>query len=126
MRNTGLKSRQRGLSFVQMILWGVVIVIAAIGVMKVVPAYVENRTINSILNKVSHDPDMQGASDADIRNSYEKGALMNNINVINSQDINIVRVPGGVVLSVKYNVKIELVGNVSLLLEFNSTSAKIK
>ena len=126
MMSLATAGKQRGLSFVQLMLWSVVIVIAAIGLMKVVPAYVENRTIAGILNKVAHDPDMQGATPVDIRTSIDKGLSINNINTMTSNDVVIAAVPGGVVLSVKYKVKIELVGNISLLLEFDTTSARPK
>ena len=54
--------------------------------MKVVPAYIENRTIVHILDTIAHDPEMQGALPSDIRNSYDKRAMINNITVVTSDD----------------------------------------
>ncbi len=123
MRNGAEK--QRGLTFANFLLMAILFVFLAIFGMKIIPAYVENRTIVHILDTIAHDPEMENALPSDIRNSFYKRALMNNINVISENDIQINKPPaGGLLLSVKYNVKIELVGNASLLLEFNSSSSR--
>lgn len=124
MMNLALTDKQRGLSFTNLLLWGMVIIIAAIAVMKVVPAYVENRTIASILDKIAHDPEMQGATASEIRLSFDKGASVNNISSVNSSMIEVTPVPGGMVLHVKYDVKVSLFANISLLMEFNTSSAR--
>lgn len=124
MMNRVTARRQRGLTFANFLLAAILLVFLAIGGMKVVPAYVDNRTIAHILDTIAHDPDMQGAPPSDIRNSFEKRAMVNNITVVGPDDLQIQKMPAGIVLSVKYNVKIELVGNISLLLEFETSSAR--
>jgi hypothetical protein len=124
MMNQGTASQQRGLTFGNFLLGAILLVFLALFGMKIIPAYVENRTIAQILDTVAHDPDMQDAQPNDIRNSFEKRAMINNITVVNSSDIQIQKAPGGLVLSVHYNVKIGLVGNASLLLEFDTSSAR--
>ena len=124
MRNLETARHQRGLTFANFLLDAILVVFLAIGGLKIVPAYVENRTITHILDTIAHDPDMQGAQPSQIRDSYEKRAMMNNITTVTFDQINIDKPPtGGLVLSVKYNVKISLFGNVSLLLEFDTSSA---
>ncbi len=118
--------RQSGLTFANFLLGAILLIFLAIFGMKVVPAYVEDRTIRGILETIAHDPDMQGALPSDIRNSWEKRAMINNISVINADDIVIQKTPVGMVLSVKYNVKIGLVGNASLLLEFDTSSSRAR
>ncbi|HEY5994748.1 MAG TPA: DUF4845 domain-containing protein [Gallionellaceae bacterium] len=116
--------KQHGLTFVNFILIAILVVFLAIFGMKIVPAFVENRTIVHILDSIAHAPEMQDALPSDIRNSYEKHALVNNITVIGSNDIVIQRTPNGLVLSVKYSVKIGLVGNASLVLDFDASSSR--
>jgi len=118
--------QQRGMSFPNLLLVMFLVVFGAIGGMKVIPAYVENRTIQGILNTVAHDPDMQDAKPSDIRMSYDKRAMMNNITVVSSDDIIIQKIPTGLVLSANYKVKIGLVGNASLLLEFETSSSRAR
>ena len=124
MMNLETPRRQRGLTFANFLLMAILVVFLAIFGMKIIPAYVENRTIVHILNTIAHDPDMQNALPSDIRNSYDKRAMVNNITVVNGADLKIDQIGGSQVLSVKYNVKIELVGNASLLLEFDASSSR--
>lgn len=124
MTNLATAKRQRGLTFANFLLVAILLIFLAIFGMRIVPAYVENREIQHILDTIAHDPDMQDATPNDIRNSWDKRALVNNITIVNAQDIQIQKMPGGgPVLSVKYNVKIGLVANASLLLEFDNSSA---
>lgn len=118
--------RQRGVTFANFVLVAILVVFAAIGGMKIVPAYVDNRTIAHILDTVAHDPDMQGAQPSDIRNAFEKRAMINNVTAVGPEDVEIQKTPAGMVLRVKYNVKIELIGNASLLLEFDTSSSRMR
>ena len=117
-------NRQRGVSLSGLLVWSVILIIAAIGGMKVIPAYVQDAEIKSILSTIVNDPEMQGAQSKDIRESFSKRAMMNNINVVTANDIEIVKDARGLSLSIRYQVKIPLVGNASLLLEFNPSSFK--
>ncbi len=115
--------KQRGLTFANFILYAILFVFVALAGLKVIPAYVENKTIVHILETVAHDPEMQNSPPSEIRGSFDKRAMINNITVVNGQDVQIQTLPsGGMLLSVKYNVKIGLFGNASLLLEFDSNS----
>ncbi len=117
--------QQRGLTFGNFLLWAILLVIVAVGGMKVIPAYIQDREIRSTLYTIAHDPDLQNASANDIRQAFWKRATtMNNITVVSPDDINIQKGPGGLVLSVSYQVKIPLIGNASLVLEFDTNSTK--
>src|SRR5512135_2698234 len=87
--------QQRGLTFTNFLLIAIGVMFLALLGLKVIPAYVENRTIVHILDTVAHDPEMQGALPSDIRNSYDKHAMMNNISAITSNDIVIDKTPNG-------------------------------
>jgi hypothetical protein len=115
--------KQRGMSFTNFLLVAILVVFGAVLGMKVVPAFVENRTINHILDTIAHAPEMQDAQVADIRMAFDKNAMVNNIVVITGNDI-VVDKSAGLTLSVKYSVKIGLVGNASLVLDFASSSAR--
>ena len=114
-----MTNKQRGVTLSGLVIWCVILIFLAIGGMKVVPAYVEAQTIKGILKTVAKDPDMQEAAPKDIREAYGKRAMMNNITVIDASDIEIHKVGRSLKHSVGYSKKIELVGNASLLLEFD-------
>ncbi len=123
MTSLATARQQRGITFTNFLLAAILLIFLAILGMRVVPAYVENRTIQHILDTIAHDPDLQDAQPSDLRNSWDKRAMINNITVVNAQDLQVQKVNGNWVLGVSYNVKISLVGNASLLLEFNNSSA---
>lgn len=119
--------QQRGMTFSNFLLVAILLAFVAVLGMKIIPAYVEDRTIRSILDAIAHDPDMQNAQPNDIYASWEKRALINNITIIDPSTIVVQKTPGStMVLSVKYNVKIGLVGNASLLLEFDTSSTRTR
>ena len=119
-----IANRQRGVSLFGLLIWSAILILAAIGGMKIIPAYIQDAEIKSILSTIVNDPEMQGAQSKDIRESFSKRAMMNNINVVTANDIEIVKDARGLSLSISYQVKIPLVGNASLLLEFNPSSVK--
>lgn len=114
--------RQRGVSISGLIIWLVVLILAGIGAMKLIPAYIQNAEIEDIFYTIAHDPEMQAAAPRAIRESYSKRAMMNNISIINPIDIEISKDAGGLSLSASYQVTIPLAGNASLILEFNPSS----
>lgn len=121
-----LAPRQRGITLVGLIAVAIIVVIGAILFMKVIPAYIDNRDIANILHQIVHDPDLQNADPQDIRNSFDKRATINNITVISAQQLVIAKDPGGhLVVSVKYHVKIPLVSNLSLYIDFDTSSANL-
>lgn len=119
-----IENRQRGVSLSGLLVWSVILILAAIGGMKIVPAYIQDAEIKSILSTIVNDAEVQGAQSKDIRESFSKRAMMNNINVVTANDIEIVKDARGLSLSISYQVKIPLAGNASLLLEFNPSSVK--
>lgn len=118
-----MADKQRGVSLSGLLIWVVLLIFAAIGAMKLVPAYIQDAEIKDILYTVAHDPEMQNAQVRNIRDSFGKRIMMNNITVINQNDIEIEKDASGLTLSVSYQMKVPLAGNVSLILEFNPNSS---
>ena len=118
----GIANRQRGVSLSGLLIWVVVLALAGIGAMKLIPAYIQNAQIKDIFSTIALDPEMQTAPPRNIRESYNKRAMINNISIIDMNDVEISKDASGLSLSASYQMKIPLVGNASLLLEFNPSS----
>jgi predicted secreted protein len=54
----------------------------------------------------------------------KKGLALDDIKVVTEQQVTILRDNGNFDLTADYSVKLEAVGNISLLLDFHPTSAK--
>jgi len=121
--NTAMPMQQRGITFSGFIIGAVLLVFLAITGLKLIPAYMQASEIKNIFETIAHDPDMQKASPHDIQVSFERRASIDNITAIKASDIDISSDEGRPVLSASYSVKIPLVANISLYVEFNPSSA---
>ncbi len=115
--------RQRGISFLGFIGIAVGVIFVAILGMKMIPAYVHNAQIGQIFKEIIADPAMQSASIREIKESYGKRADVNSITDITPDDIEISKDDGRLSLSASYVVKIPVVANITLLLEFHPSSS---
>jgi hypothetical protein len=118
-----MPGQQRGLSFFGFIFGAFILVLVSITGLKLVPAYMQDAQIKNLFVTIANDPEMQKASLSDIRMSFSKRASIDNITAIKVEDIDIASDAGKPVLSASYAVKIPLVGNVSLYLDFSPSSA---
>ncbi|MDR3213099.1 MAG: DUF4845 domain-containing protein [Azoarcus sp.] len=115
-----MKSRQRGLSLIGMILVMILLGLALLVGFKMVGPYKEYYALKRILAKVASESD---ASEFDMRNSYERMAIVDGVDeAVKPKDLLIRREGGVVVISVDYVRKAPLVGNVSLLFDFKASS----
>ena len=111
------------MSFSGFIFTAFLLVICAIFGFRLIPAYIQDATINSTFNEISRDPSMQNATPHDIMNSFDRHSSVDDITAIKSSDIVISSNGATPVLSASYSVRIPVAGNISLLLEFNPSSA---
>jgi len=119
-----MTNKQRGVSMSGFLVAVVILIFVAIAGMKIVPSYVEDKTIKSKLEEVAHDPELKNAPVHEIRAAFSKRVAISNIANVKAEDIEVTKDDGGITLSASYSVKIPLVANVSLLLEFNPSSTK--
>lgn len=119
-----LKNRQQGIGGIGLILLIAMGLFAVVLGLKLIPAYMHNSEVVHIFRAIAADPEMQNASVKDIRASFEKRAMMNNLSEVKAEDIQIDKEGASLVLSASYAVKISVAGNASLLLEFKPSSAK--
>ncbi len=123
--NKVMPVQQRGITFGGFVFGAFLVVLVGISLLKVIPAYMEDAKIKNVFTTISNDPEMQKASPQEIRVSFEKRASIDGIKSIKAADIEVTSGNNGrTVLSASYVVKVPLSGNVSLLMEFNPTSAQ--
>lgn len=120
---TTLIHKQKGVTLSGLLMWAFVLIFGAILGMKMVPAYIHSAQIEQIFKSISADPSMQAVSDAEVKMSYSKKSNINYITDIGPDDIEIDHRNGRLIVSANYIVKIPLVGNITLLLEFKPSSS---
>ena len=122
--NKAMPAKQRGLSFSGFIFGAVILVLAITTGLKLIPAYMQDAKIGNLFTVIANDPEMQKASPREIRQSFSQRASIDSVTAINAEDIEITSNGGRLVLSASYAVKVPLVANISLYLDFSPTSAK--
>lgn len=117
------KKQQQGLTISGFLMGAIVVVLLLVVGMKMVPAYIQDGEILDVFKAVAHDPEMRNASIRDIQIAYAKQASVNDITAIKLDDVQIDKDENGLTLSASYQVKLPLVANVSLLLDFHPSSS---
>ena len=116
-------TKKSGFSMLKFILSVIVLISAAILAFKVVPPYINNGKVEHIFNGIAADPDMQTARDSVIRDVYAKRAAFEGLSVFEADQLAIDHANGKLSLSAAYTVKLKLIANINLLIEFQPTSS---
>jgi hypothetical protein len=117
-----MQSRQRGLTMIGFMFVAVVLVMIAILAMKVAPAYMEFFSVKKILNTMGQEPELKSMSNADIRHDFEKRADVDYVTAVKPADLTIDRQGAVPVVTADYTYRTQLVGNVSLVVDFHAST----
>ena len=113
----GTQRAQRGLSMIGFLFVAAVIVIFAVVGFRMVPSYVEYYTIQSAVSKSLRDsPD---PSPAVVRRSFDKYIAADYIDSVTASDLQVAKEGNVITASVSWQKQLHMVGNVSLLLDFD-------
>lgn len=111
------KSRQRGLSFLGLlVVAGLLAVTGVIGA-QIVPTAIEYQAILKAANKAR-----EGNSVAEVRSIFDKAAAIDNISSISGKDIDVSKEGDKIVVSFAYQREIHLAGPGYLTLKYSGRS----
>jgi hypothetical protein len=117
------RKHQQGVSLIGMLFWAIIVVSAALVVMKLFPAYEEYFVVKKVLFDIGQDPDLKNMSNSAIREKFIKLKTVDDIHSVDAQDLEISRDKGGLtVVSAEYTYQTRLIGNISLLVDFHASS----
>jgi Domain of unknown function (DUF4845) len=114
-----MRSKQRGASFLSWIL--IAAVVSGIGLFaaRIVPAYVDYRTIVTLIDALPADK-VHTMTKGEIKDALRKRFLINNIRDLDVDDIiEIDRKRAGTTLVLKYEVRQPLIYNISVVVSFD-------
>lgn len=118
-----MRNRQQGLSLIGFIIVGGFIALVVVLGAKVVPAYIEYYTILRDVKQTASSGDLRGATVADVRRAFDKRMQIDYTDAIAGKDLDISKENNQVVIAFAYTKKIHMIGNASLLLEFEGSSS---
>jgi len=111
--------RQRGLTFISLIfvLW--IVGFFVLLILKVGPIYLDHSKVLSALAAVEEAPDAAMLSERDIREMLRKRFDLNYVSDVEASDIKIYKSGYYLKVEIKYEVVKKIMGNLSVLVEFN-------
>lgn len=114
---------QRGLSLNTLLLGGVVLALISLLAMKSIPPWIEYGNLVKAVKGTAGDAGLKTATVANVRAAFTRRADMDDVKSIKAEDLEITKEGGELVISFKYEKKVPLFSNVSLLFDFEGSSA---
>jgi uncharacterized protein DUF4845/pilin/secretion family protein with methylation motif len=111
---------QRGITLIGMVVASVVVVIVAIGGLKIAPAYIEYFKIKKAITAIAQT-NSKGTV-GEVRQAFDRRAAVDDFDVIGSKDLEVTKEGGDLVVSFSYPKRISLFGNVNLVIDFAASS----
>lgn len=112
-----MKNKQRGMSFIGILLIGGTIAFAGVIAAQVIPTLIEFQAIKKAAGKAK-----VASTVPEVRKTFDQAALVDDIKSINGKDLEIVKQGEKTVVSFAYNKEIHLGGPVYLLLKYTGQS----
>jgi len=111
------KSRQRGLSFLGLLIVGGLLAVTGVIGAQIVPTAIEYQAVTKAINKAS-----AGTTVAEVRSTFDKAAVIDNITSLAGKDLNVTKEGDKVVVSFAYQREIHLTGPAYLTLKYAGRS----
>lgn len=115
--------KQAGLSMIGFLLVAALVAMAVLVGVKVAPAYIEFYSLKNILKNMVNDHELQTASVAEIKRSFDNRAVIASVST-RSGDLTISKEGGSLTIGTSYSVKVPLAGNVSACLDFEAVAQR--
>lgn len=115
--------KQRGVSLGGLIIVLFLLVFGALLGFKLFPPYSQYFTIQKAFKAISTQPEVRAGTRRDVMAAYSRFALMDRLDTLSGDDIEVTKEGSEVVISASYSVKVPLFENISLIIDFNPTSA---
>ena len=111
------KSRQRGLSFLGLLIVGGLLAVTGVIGAQIVPTVIEYQAISKAVNKAR-----EAVTVAEVRSTFDKAAAVDNISSLSGKDLDVTKEGDKVVVSFSYQREIHLTGPAYLTLKYTGRS----
>lgn len=116
-------NKQRGIGLTGLIVGVVVLVMGALLGFKLFTPYTEYFTIQKTFKSLTQNPALRSGNRTEILSAYRRYTQIDSITAIGEDDIEVTKDGNTFVLSASYSVKVPLVANLSLVIDFAPSSA---
>jgi Tfp pilus assembly protein PilE len=114
--------KQHGMTFIGLVLMVAGIVFVAVIGMKMIPSYLEFMSVKKAITNIANNPEFREMTTKDIHESFKKTAVIDNIQSVSANELIISQSDLGPVVTAEYQVVVPLMGNVSALIDFYTST----
>ncbi len=111
------RKQQRGLTFLGLLVVGILLALAGVVFAQVVPTYIEYLAVQKAVDKAS-----AGETVAEVRSIFDKAATIDDIHSVNGKDLEVSKEGNQVVVSFAYERDIHLTGPAYLVMRYQGRS----
>ena len=122
MATTAKRQAQRGLSMIGFLFVAAVVLVVAMVSFRMIPAYIEYYTIQRALEGALADSN--DLSVATIRRAMDRRLAADYADAVAAKDVEVTKSGNTITASVSWQKQLHMVGNVSLLLDFDATASR--
>jgi len=118
-----LAQQQRGMTAIGIALIVVLVGILVLIAIKLIPVYLENYQIKSVLSSLQKERDLAKEPPREIWSAMSRRMAVNDITAIGREDVVIQKTGDGVLITVDYEARRSLFGNVDLVATFHNEAS---
>ena len=112
--------RQRGLTLLGLIIVLFVLVVLALGVMKLLPAYIEYGTAKKAIGAIARE--RNAGTPQEVRRAFDARAQIDGIEAVKGSDLDVSKQGNEMVIGFAYRKEIPLVANVGVYIDFSAST----
>ena len=113
-------ARQRGMGLLAMFILAVMVGVYVLVAIKVIPGYIEYRTVRDITMRVASEYDSQTDSSADIRRSLSAYLNTNQVTAIGYREVDLRREDGKLIIDSSYEQRVHLFWRIDLVMTYDN------
>ena len=111
-------SQQRGLTMISWLVVIVFLLFQAVIAMNVIPVYMTDRTVGSIMKELPKDLKVQQASAKELKGMVSKRLNINSVYTVKPEHIKVKKGRGENIVTIDYEPRGKLVGNLEYIVHF--------
>ncbi len=110
--------KQQGVTMITMIIIVVFILFQIVIAMNVIPVYLTDSSVKSLIEELPDDPKAREASAKELKNLVMKRISMNSIYTVKSNHVQVKKERGANVVTIEYEPRGKLIGNLEYIVSF--------
>jgi hypothetical protein len=119
MNEVDFMKKQKGLTLISWLAIIGLLLFNAIIAMNVVPVYINDHSVKSLMENLENDSSLRGATPKKIKETIAKRLRVNNVYSISKDDIKLLKSKKGYVVSIDYEPRGRLIGSLDYIVSFS-------